>query len=369
MEREFVALGHAGSDAYAGLEAFPNPGVARVELVSDELTAVCPITGQPDFYTATIEYTPRVALPRVEVAQALPRPLPRPGRLLRGTRRADSRRGRRRARARSNRRPRDAAPEGARGDHDHRVCLTAGAPCGFFSSASASCSSCLRPRRAECACPRSTTRGTASRRPTAPTSTGTRTGTRRRTTSRRRTTRRDGLYSSSDRLVIAQQMDEIKAAGIDEIAVSWWGRGSPEDRRLAAVVAAARARGLAVAVHLEPYAGRTRARARWPTSPTCATYGITDVLRLRPFDFAVADWAAATERAARRRRDALRADRPSSAPQRRPDSTASTPTTSSRTAATSSARLCARRTHVHLLCAPSVGPGLRRAPRQRRSHA
>ncbi len=58
MEQEFVALGHAGSDAYAGLESFPNPGVERVELVSDELTAVCPITNQPDFYTATIVYEP-----------------------------------------------------------------------------------------------------------------------------------------------------------------------------------------------------------------------------------------------------------------------------------------------------------------------
>jgi 7-cyano-7-deazaguanine reductase len=58
VEQTFVALGHAGSDAYAGLESFPNPGVASVELVSDELTAVCPITGQPDFYTATIEYRP-----------------------------------------------------------------------------------------------------------------------------------------------------------------------------------------------------------------------------------------------------------------------------------------------------------------------
>ena len=58
MEHEFVALGHAGSDAYAGLETFPNPGVTVVELVSDELTAVCPITHQPDFYTATIEYHP-----------------------------------------------------------------------------------------------------------------------------------------------------------------------------------------------------------------------------------------------------------------------------------------------------------------------
>ena len=59
MEHEFVALGHAGSDAYAGLETFPNPGVTSVELVSDELTAVCPVTGQPDFYTATIRYEPR----------------------------------------------------------------------------------------------------------------------------------------------------------------------------------------------------------------------------------------------------------------------------------------------------------------------
>ena len=59
MEQDFVALGHAGSDAYAGLETFPNPGVASVELVSDELTAVCPITNQPDFYTATITYEPR----------------------------------------------------------------------------------------------------------------------------------------------------------------------------------------------------------------------------------------------------------------------------------------------------------------------
>jgi 7-cyano-7-deazaguanine reductase len=59
VEHEFVALGHAGSEAYAGLETFPNPGVERVELESDELTAVCPITAQPDFYTATIAYAPR----------------------------------------------------------------------------------------------------------------------------------------------------------------------------------------------------------------------------------------------------------------------------------------------------------------------
>ena len=55
---EFVALGHAGSGHFAGLETFPNPGVTRVAMESDELTAVCPITGQPDLYRATIEYEP-----------------------------------------------------------------------------------------------------------------------------------------------------------------------------------------------------------------------------------------------------------------------------------------------------------------------
>ena len=56
---EFVALGHSGSEHYAGLEAFPNPGVTEVEMTSDELVAVCPITDQPDLYTATIAYRPR----------------------------------------------------------------------------------------------------------------------------------------------------------------------------------------------------------------------------------------------------------------------------------------------------------------------
>ena len=58
VETEFVALGHAGSEHYAGLETFPNPGVSRVRMTSDELTAVCPITGQPDLYTAEIAYEP-----------------------------------------------------------------------------------------------------------------------------------------------------------------------------------------------------------------------------------------------------------------------------------------------------------------------
>ena len=58
MSTEFVALGHAGSEHYAGLETFPNPGVALVEMTSDELVAMCPVTNQPDMYVATIEYEP-----------------------------------------------------------------------------------------------------------------------------------------------------------------------------------------------------------------------------------------------------------------------------------------------------------------------
>lgn len=56
---EFAALGDPGSEHYAGLETFPNPGVSHVEMTSDELGAVCPLTGQPDLYVATIEYRPR----------------------------------------------------------------------------------------------------------------------------------------------------------------------------------------------------------------------------------------------------------------------------------------------------------------------
>ena len=58
QQAEFVALGHAGSEHYVGLETFPNPGVSHVEMTSDELSAMCPITDQPDFYVAAIEYQP-----------------------------------------------------------------------------------------------------------------------------------------------------------------------------------------------------------------------------------------------------------------------------------------------------------------------
>ncbi len=54
-----MALGHPGSDHYVGLETFANPGVSHIEMTSDELAAICPVTGQPDLYVGVIEYWPQ----------------------------------------------------------------------------------------------------------------------------------------------------------------------------------------------------------------------------------------------------------------------------------------------------------------------
>jgi 7-cyano-7-deazaguanine reductase len=43
---------------YLKTTAFPAPNVQTVALTGTEFTAVCPKTGQPDFGTVTIEYTP-----------------------------------------------------------------------------------------------------------------------------------------------------------------------------------------------------------------------------------------------------------------------------------------------------------------------
>ena len=43
------------------LEAFPNPRPQRdynIEFIFPEFTSVCPVTGQPDFATITIDYIP-----------------------------------------------------------------------------------------------------------------------------------------------------------------------------------------------------------------------------------------------------------------------------------------------------------------------
>src|SRR3954468_8288130 len=100
-----------------------------------------------------------------------------------------------------------------------------------------------------------------------------------------------GLYSSSDRFVLAAQMAEMRRAGIADVAVSWWGRGSAEDARLTAVGAAARAEHLTVSVHLEPYEGRDVAS----TADDIAYLrgrGVTTFYLYRPFELDPASWAS-----------------------------------------------------------------------------
>jgi hypothetical protein len=164
-----------------------------------------------------------------------------------------------------------------------------------------------------------------------------------------------GLYSSSDMLVTSQQMEEIRAAGIDEVDVSWWGQNSPEDIRLPEVVMAGRSAGLTVAVHLEPYGGRTVA-STVADLVYLRRYGIRTFYVYRPLDLPVRDWTAA--------KGALHAE----------GSTVYAQTALVGAAAAAGfdgvytydivvyggskfGRLCAQAHAMKLLCAPSVGPG------------
>jgi glycoprotein endo-alpha-1,2-mannosidase len=98
-----------------------------------------------------------------------------------------------------------------------------------------------------------------------------------------------GAYSSSDPRVLRAQMRDIATAGVDQVVSSWWGIGSAEDVRLPAVIRAARRRGLDVAVHLEPYLGRTV-----ETIANDLVYlrnlGIRDVYVYRARDFTAEEW-------------------------------------------------------------------------------
>jgi len=162
-----------------------------------------------------------------------------------------------------------------------------------------------------------------------------------------------GIYSSADPVVLSSQLAEIKAAGIDQIVVSWWGQGSNEDERLPAVLAAARRAGVAVAAHIEPYPGRTPAGVVGDIAYLRAL-GITSFFVYEPLDFSAADWAAALE--------------PLSGVQ----VYAQTPLVGFAAAGhfdgvytydvlvyggDKFARICAEAHAVHLLCLPSVGPG------------
>jgi glycoprotein endo-alpha-1,2-mannosidase len=99
-----------------------------------------------------------------------------------------------------------------------------------------------------------------------------------------------GAYSSADAVVVAAQMREIAATGVGTVIASWWGRGSVEDRRLPLLIEAAARQGLAVAAHLEPYAGRTVASTAADIE-YLRTLGITDFYVWASGALPTAGWA------------------------------------------------------------------------------
>lgn len=59
VKGEFQALGKDVRSAQRQLDTFPAPDITEVKLVCHEVTSLCPVTGQPDFATVTVTYTPQ----------------------------------------------------------------------------------------------------------------------------------------------------------------------------------------------------------------------------------------------------------------------------------------------------------------------
>jgi len=102
-----------------------------------------------------------------------------------------------------------------------------------------------------------------------------------------------GPYSSADPSMVERQMAEIAAAGVTEVVISWWGKGSLEDVRLPLVLAAVRKNHLQPAIHLEPYSGRSPASVAQDLT-YLASLGIRDVYVYHPMDFSASDWTPVT---------------------------------------------------------------------------
>ena len=100
-----------------------------------------------------------------------------------------------------------------------------------------------------------------------------------------------GPYSSSDASVVRAQMREIAAMNIQTVIVSWWGAGSVEAARLPLVSRLAREVGLKVALHVEPFAGRTPATLEADLTGFAAV-GITDFYVYDSTLTADAEWDA-----------------------------------------------------------------------------
>lgn len=162
-----------------------------------------------------------------------------------------------------------------------------------------------------------------------------------------------GAYSSGDPRVLDAQMREIRRAGVDEVVSSWWGWGSPEDARLPVILATAHRHHLEVAAQIEPYAGRTVSTIGNDLTHLRAL-GIRDVYVYRADDFPADEWVALTLRLSGVRVFAQTGHVGFAAH------------AGFRGFYTYDIvvyggnkfmRMCAEAHAVHLLCAPSVGPG------------
>jgi len=100
-----------------------------------------------------------------------------------------------------------------------------------------------------------------------------------------------GPYSSSDLTVVRAQMREIASTGVQTVIVSWWGTGSAEAARFPGVARAARLAGLRVAIHVEPFAGRTPASLAQDLT-AFADQGITDAYVYDSTTSVDSDWRA-----------------------------------------------------------------------------
>jgi glycoprotein endo-alpha-1,2-mannosidase len=163
-----------------------------------------------------------------------------------------------------------------------------------------------------------------------------------------------GLYSSTDRVVLGAQMREIRDAGVEQVAVSWWGRGSLEDGLLELVAAAAGAVGLDVAAHIEPYGGRDGVSVEADVA-YLSGLGITNAYLYRPDERPASEWAVMNERLGSSARVFAQTGLVGLAAAGRFDGVYTYDVLVWNGGKLG--RICAQARKAGLLCAPSVGPG------------
>jgi glycoprotein endo-alpha-1,2-mannosidase len=163
-----------------------------------------------------------------------------------------------------------------------------------------------------------------------------------------------GVYSSADALVVSAQMQEIAAAGVDQVVISWWGRGSAEDVRFGPVARATRAAGLVPAAHIEPYGDRDPGSVEQDIA-YLRGYGVRDFYVFGAADRPGSDWAEMNDRVVSPVRVFAQTGRVGVAAAGRFDGVYTYDIVTWNGA--KFRRICRQAEAAGLLCAPSVGPG------------